>query len=198
MAQAIKQFSGTAYNFNGFYATIYTCPANTVAIVLPTILIVPAMTGNQAAIGWNSSNTCDHRNSSGVNYGRGNILYKSMVGYEPMMITHTDKHSVRMSTGINQDTSLSPFWVYTPSFATNLWQSGHGQNEPNAGHPYDYAFKSGIVAGSNFRGASTNYALQPMDQHIGTWSMSAGHKLSLSCSSSGRIQYSFVIIEEAA
>ena len=196
MAQAIKEFSGIGKGagFNDFNSTIYTCPANTVAIVLPSIMSIASSNGARTAISWNSSSTAHWA----TNNGMGNIIINSDP-FESMQISHTGKHAVKCATGVNDEAASGTTKIrYSPAFvASGLYNTYYlAMNEPSGSTTSDKPIRAGLVS-NNMWSRSSGYPLAPNEFEMGTWVMGPGHKLHIHTGSSGRANYSFLIIEEA-
>jgi len=196
MAQAIKQFSGIGKGagLNDFNSTIYTCPSNTIAIVLPSIMCIAAGNGHRTAISWNSSSTANPF----VDSGRGNLIIVNDP-FESLQISHTGKHAVKCATGVNDELSSGTTKVrFSPGFvSSNLYNTYYmAMNEPSGNTTSDKPIRAGLVS-NNMWSRSSGYPLAPNEFETGTWVMGPGHKLHIYASSSGRANYSFLIIEEA-
>lgn len=191
MAQAIKQFNGTTYGpVSVAYTTVYTCPSDTVAIVLPNCMFIPTYSGGTGALGYNSSSVSDTYSDYG------NFLINGGDVDFPYQITHDDKHRVRIGL-MNQNTDSNMY--YSPNWTTNITSNTYAlkeNREPWTNSTYGPHFAA-IVGGQMGRSPNSNGSIHADDLVAGTWVMGAGHKLTLSAQLM-RIQYSFLIIEEAA
>lgn len=191
MPQAIKEFSGTVYQSSYTQeASIYVCPADTIAIVLPNILFVPSTSGASGGVGWNSSSYSNYNTSTGT----GNIAITAGDANYPYQISHDDKHKVRIGLMLADTNS---FFYYSPAFTTSLKNYAYSMKENQNNWLSSNAIFSAIVGDAVVRGPSSNYAYYPSSFTAGTWCMGAGDRLSLN-SFALRIQYSFLIIEEPA
>ena len=193
MAQAIKQFNGTTYgSFATQQDTVYTCPSNTVAIVLPNCLFIPTYAGGSGGLGYNSSTLSAY----GDNNGQGNYIITGGDTNFAYQISHDDKHRVRIAL-MNQNTDSFLYW--SPNWTTNLKNSSYGlheNREPWTNSTYGPHY-SALVAGAIERAPNSNAAFAAKDFVAGTWVMGAGHKLTINALTM-RVQWSFLIIEEAA
>lgn len=196
MPQAIKQFNGLCDGSSTFQqTTVYTCPANTIAIVLPNCLFMATTSNGIATLGYNSSSVTHTTSPSS---GSGNYGVDGIDVTYPYQITHDGKHNVKIAV---QGHRTGSNMYYTPNFASTSLRSpysGYAQLENWAASNTSLEpVQGGWVAGSITRLNSSNAPFFPNDFIVGTWNMGAGHKLSLAAQSV-RIQYSFLIIEEAA
>lgn len=191
MPQAIKQFRGL--HGTSTTSTIYTCPANTIAIVLPNILVTPqGQGGGHGTIGYNSSSVCSSSSSNKTgNYS----ITNGEPGYQ-YQITHDNPYGVKIAIGPHNNSTTQVY--YSPSFTTNVHNNLYAMRTLNSYYGSTVTTQAGLVAGDGmYRGPSVNYTLTPNDFWAGTWAMSAGHKLTMSTQYQLYFQYSFLIIEEA-
>lgn len=189
MPQAIKHFNGTVRGTTD--NNIYTCPASTIAIVLPSISIMGSSTNGFVTIGWNSSTS--------VSNTQGNLYFSGIDSDAPYLISHTSKYDVQVSVRTGSTDSTTH---YSPSFTTNLSSTQYAWNY-FAGNSLTTSYQRASAFGTwaVLQPTSTNTTLgtaQLRDFRTGAWSMSAGHKLGIDAQNNSFAHYSFLIIEEAA
>lgn len=178
MPQAVKHFTGTA---NGqASATVYTCPASTIAIVIPTIS-VNAGSNDYITFGWNSS-------SAATQYGGNLSFYAYNDSNDQAHVSAIDKYNVLVT--IPEDNNASAITYFSASYTGNL--AGNNAVE----------FENGASADTNpitpTGGGRLGSTYTPAVHSTGPWVMSAGHVLSYYVDSGSYISYNFLILEEAA
>jgi len=184
MPQAIKHYNG--YLSGGSdNASIYTCPANTIAIVLPSLVIMSDGSNANVTIGWNSSTS--------VATDTGNLKFAGVDANKPYLVSHASKYDVMVPVRGNDD-SLTYF---SPNHTANLTNGFYAFKslQSTGSNSYQSESAPGFWA-SNQEGNGDNIKLRWF--HTGAWVMSATHKLGINTDSQGSIQYNFLILEEAA
>lgn len=174
MPQSIAKYNGQ-YTGGSGATTVYTCPANTVALIVPNMFIYVGANSTNSSIRYDSS--------SAASAGTGNILYASPPTGNFCHIAAVDKYriSLHASNGGSDDVRFRP-----DSGSTNYL----GYTESNQASRFvaeHYEMYTSSTVGS--------YATRMV---VGPWLMDAGNILSLfSDNTNNRISYSFMIIEEA-
>ena len=166
MPQAIKKFNGSL-TASGNY-THYTCPSNTLALVLPSITMKNA-SGSTArlSIGWNSSSVASNDD--------GNLHYV-LNHNTAAQIACFDKYDIRASFS-------SSAVHFNAGFATFQLDSNVYQFYLSTTNT-KYINTSGGDVGPSFP--------------TGPWAMTAGDKLSINVNNSNLyVGYNYLIIEEA-
>ncbi len=173
MPQAIKHFNGTATSGS---ATIYTCPASTIAILLPSIVVNQSSTFKGATFAWNSSSVAADT--------QGNLrFYAYSDTHDLAHVSTIDKYNVLIT--VPDSNNANSVTYYSPNYTTSLSTSNGAGLFANAASADSNPISPDGSTGKN--------------HCTGPWVMSAGHKLSYSLHSSGvTMQYNFLILEEAA
>jgi len=173
MPQAVKHYTGTASGLTT--TTVYTCPASTIAIVVPTITVRHGATGKYTTFGWNSS-------SAATQVG-GNLSFYYYSGTPDYVnVSAIDKYNVLATVPKNTDANSKTYFSASYTTLTNsntatvFSSSGLTANNP--------------IAPDGQSGGSVHAT--------GPWVMSAGHVLSYHTDVSTFLTYNFLIIEEAA
>jgi len=178
MPQAIKHFSGNYRSTST--STVYTCPADTVALVVPTLTIVSAQANRKTAIKWNGSAIS--------NINECNLLIRHNQSAMSTNVTALSKYDIEIG--------------YYQGYCQIYFQPGQpftGIDSGNYGAYLGQAtdYKSGRVSSNFAYEVSGNPRWNSFK--TGHWAMSSGDVLSHSCDSSGNqtLYYNYLILEEA-
>lgn len=186
MPQAIKHYTGSVSNTTN--TNIYTCPASTISIVLPSITITSSGSGGTVTIGWNSSTS--------VASTTGNISFTGIDSDAPYIISHTSKYDVQVPVRFSQD-SLTYYSAAHTSNITNSINSWRGIQSLSSPYHKESAYGSWNAAQPTATSGGFSY-ISLRHFHTGAWVMSAGHKLGISSTNSAYTKYNFLVLEEAA
>lgn len=177
MPQAIKHFNATATGLAS--ATVYTCPASTIAIVIPTIT-VNGGAGDYSTFSWNSSSAATQTVGNLSFYGFGD-------SNDYAHVSAIDKYNVLVT--VPDDNSASSITYFSASRAPMAGNNAVG-------------FNNGASADTNpitpTGGGRLGSVYVPAVHSTGPWVMSAGHVLSYYIDNGTAISYSFLVLEEAA
>jgi hypothetical protein len=171
MPQAIKHFN--AVLTNSTTGTVYTCPADTIAIVIPTITVNHNANSVQTTFSWNSST------AAGSFTGNLSFYYYATAN-DQAHVSAIDKYNVLVTVPNSNNASASTY--FSASHTSNLDSSSVASS-----------FGNGLSADTN--------PIHTADDHVhstGPWVMSAGHVLSYYLNGNQSTTYNFLIIEEAA
>ena len=186
MPQAIKHYTGSVTNTTS--DSIYTCPASTISIVLPSITIASSSSNGIITIGWNSSTS--------VAATTGNITFTGIDSDAPYMISYTSKYDVQVPVRFSQDSLTYYSAAHTSSLtsSTNAWRGIQSLSSP---YLKESAYSSwGAVQPASTSGGFSYISLRHF--HTGAWVMSAGHKLGIHANNVAYAKYNFLVLEEAA
>ena len=173
MPQAIKHYTGTASGLTT--TTVYTCPASTIAIVVPTITVRHSATAKYTTFGWNSSSAAGQQ--------QGNLSFYYYSGSDDYAnVSAMDKYNVLATVPEHNDASAKTY--FSASYAT-LTTS----NTVTVFSPSNLTKRNPIAPDGQSGGCV---------HATGPWVMSAGHVLSYHTDVSTFLTYNFLIIEEAA
>lgn len=179
MPQAIKHFNATLTNSTS--DTVYTCPADTIAIVIPTITVCHNANSVQTTFSWNSSTAAGDFT--------GNLSFYYYNGANDLAhVSSLDKYTVLATVPDSNDTNA--FTYFSASHTSSLNVSSVGA-----------AFGNGQSDHSNAVtpiGSSRTSSFVPSVHSTGPWVMSAGHVLSYYLNGNQSTTYNFLILEEAA
>ncbi len=177
MPQAIKHFNG--YYRSSSASTVYTCPANTVALVVPTLTIVSAQANLQTAIKWNGSAI--------TSLSMSNLLIRHNQNNQSTAVTALSKYDIEI--GYYSGESQIYFQPGEPFTGIDS-----GNYAAYFGQTNDY--QSGRTSSSHAWEVSGNPRWTSFK--TGHWAMSSGDVLShLGNSSNQTLYYNYVILEEA-
>ena len=177
MPQAIKHFNAIATGQAS--ATVYTCPASTIAIVIPTITVNQS-TSDYSTFSWNSSSAATQTAGNLSFYGFGD-------SNDYAHVSAIDKYNVLVT--VPDDNHVSSITYFSASYTTLT------------GNPAT-RFANGTSADSNpitpTGGGRLGSVYVPAVHSTGPWVMSAGHVLSYYTDNGTAISYNFLVLEEAA
>jgi hypothetical protein len=176
MPQSIAKYNGQ-YTGGSGATTVYTCPASTVALIVPNMFIYNGSSGAYTSIRYDSS--------SAASVSAGNVIFAGPATTNAFVhIASLDKYriSLQAQSAFRNDVRFRP-----DSGSTNYL----GYTESNEAARYvaeHYDMDTGTEAGGS----------KATGMIVGPWLMDAGNILSLFAdNSNNRISYSFMIIEEA-
>jgi len=178
MPQAIKHYTGTATGNSN--ATVYTCPASTIAIVLPTITVNQGAS-DYATFSWNSDSAAGQTvgNLSFYSYGDAN---------DRANVSAVDKYNVLVTVPDGNSSNAITYFSATRTTLT-------GATANSSAFTNDGAADTNPITPSGLGDSSSN---SPGVHATGPWVMSAGNVLSYYIDSGVYISYNFLILEEAA
>ena len=189
MPQAIKEFSGHVTSGN---ATVYTCPANTVSLILPsfTYFYKGSGDGDKFSIKWKGSASTDRE--------IGNLTFGDLGGNYSVSGVSLSKYDIEVA--IPQNYSVQAMFTPGPCTTTRASNSaaylGGGSN---LGNSYNSGLvKSGSTYGTPGYNTSTYNAFNKFK--TGAWAMGPGDVLSYylgSSSNTCEFSYTFLILEES-
>ena len=176
MPQSIAKYNGE-YTGGSGATTVYTCPASTVALVVPNMYMFCGSSGTFTSIRYDSS--------SAATGSAANVIFAApATGSAFVHIAALDKYriSLQAQSGFRNDVRF-----YPSSGSINYL----GYTESNEAARYvaeHYDMDTGQESGGS----------KATGMIVGPWLMDAGNILSLFANNSNnRIGYSFMIIEEA-
>jgi hypothetical protein len=192
MPQAIKEFSGYTEGASNVGAnTIYTCPANTVSLILPSFTYkCNGGGGSTFAIKW--------KGSASTGTSNGNLVFMDMSNGDGVSGVALSKYDIEIA--IPQDYASRVLFTAGPfsnnrTITTSPFMGG-GSNVTNT---YD----QGLVRAGNTFGApgSTTSTYNAFGNFkTGPWTMGPGDVLSYTTGTTATLQhfqYTFLILEEA-
>lgn len=187
MPQAIKHYTGSVTS-GTVNTAIYTCPASTISILLPSITITSSSTTAVVTIGWNSSTS--------VAATTGNLTFTGIDSDAPYIISHTSKYDVQVPVRFSANSYTHYSAAHTSSLTSYLasWKGIQNLSTP---HNQESAYGTWVQAKQQATsGGDAHIALH--DFRTGAWVMSAGHKLGIYTNSTGHVRYNFLVLEETA
>lgn len=187
MPQAIKHYTGSVHNTTS--DSIYTCPASTISIVLPSITITGSSSNGAITIGWNSSTS--------VASTTGNLAFTGIDSDAPYIISHTSKYDVQVPVRYFQDSLTYYSAAHTAGVTSGGIYSWRGMQSLTTPHVKESAFGTWIQARQQATSGVDNY-IALHDFRTGAWVMSAGHKLGIYANNAAYAKYNFLVLEEAA
>lgn len=181
MPQAIYQYNGLHTSST---TTVYTCPADTISIVVPSITVGSSGNGN-ATIGWNSSTV--------VAQNTGNLAWSGLDYGMTYLVAALDKYNIRVAV----NSSNQSYVYFSPNHTTNINQAYYALNMPQGtSGPTQNPFVTGEYTPNTNTTSGTDSYYAGRYFHTGPWTMSASDKLTIRAQSAF-VQYNFLIIEEA-
>jgi hypothetical protein len=179
MPQAIKHFNATLTNSSS--GTVYTCPADTIAIVIPTITVNQNATNAQTTFSWNSS-------TAAASFS-GNLSFHYYSDSADMAhVSAIDKYNILVT--VPDSNNANSKTLFAASYTTSLDTVSIASHMAN-GLSADY----NPITPSGVGKSSSN---TPGVHATGPWVMSAGHVLSYYLNGNQSTTYNFLILEEAA
>lgn len=176
MPQSIAKYNGQ-YTGGSGATTVYTCPADTVALIVPNMLMYNGSSGAFTSIRYDSS-------SAATGTTANIIFYAPSTSNAFVHIASLDKYRISLQA---QSAFRNDVRFYPSSGSINYL----GYTESNEAARYvaeHYDMDTGSEAGGS----------KATGMIVGPWLMDAGNILSLFANNSNnRISYSFMIIEEA-
>jgi hypothetical protein len=181
MPQAIKHFNGLASSST---TTVYTCPTDTIAIIVPAITIGSSGNG-KCCFGWNSST-----NAAATT---GNLMYKDLDYGITYLVSAVDKYHVQVAC----NTSTQSYVYFSPNHTSSIDAAYYSLQMPysNSGANANPKVTGFYTPNTNATSGTDSYWLARNFQ-TGPWTMSASDKLTI-FAQSAFVQYNFLIIEEA-
>jgi hypothetical protein len=187
MPQAIKEFNGRATSGN---ATIYTCPADTVAILMPT--------WNHIHFGYSGSDrfSLKWKGAATTSTEIGNLTFEYGGGGKSVGMACLSKYDVELA--LPQDSDVRVIFKAGEFNSTAATNNSPWFGSTNGGSRYQQGFvRGGVTTASSYSNDGTyNFYNQ---FKVGPMVMGPGDVLSyhLGASASVGFSYSFLIIEEA-
>jgi hypothetical protein len=182
MPQAIKHYTGQLTS--GSNTSVYTCPASTIAIVMPSIHIGPTGSGT-TTFSWNSS--------SNVGSSTGNLSFTAMDSQISYLISCTDKYDVQIP--VRPDTTS--YVHYSPYYTSNITQYYAAFKQLTNTSAQNNAQAYGMHAPRTNSTSGTDGYWMLKNFHTGPWVMSAGHKFGV-YTTGAYVHWNLLILEEAA